>query len=54
MVRTFMLAAAAEPEGQIHKVSCMFAGPGPNTTPLPKLSSVTRASDLVCGVGYYG
>jgi hypothetical protein len=32
-----MLAAASEPEGQIHKVSYMFAGPGPDTTPVPKL-----------------
>ena len=48
-----LFAAGQKPEGQITKVSYMFARPGPDTTPVPKVSLVTRASDLVCGVGYY-
>jgi secreted PhoX family phosphatase len=48
-----LFAAGQKPEGQITKVSYMFAKPGPDATPVPKVSLVTRASDLVCGVGYY-
>jgi len=48
-----LYAAGQKPEGQITRVSYMFAKPGPDTTPVPKVSLVTRASDLVCGVGYY-
>jgi hypothetical protein len=48
-----LYAAGKRPEGQITKVSYMFARPGPDTTPVAKVSLVTRASDLVCGVGYY-
>jgi hypothetical protein len=48
-----LYAAGQKPEGQITKVSYMFAKPGPDTTPVPKVTLVTRASDLVCGVGYY-
>jgi hypothetical protein len=48
-----LYAAGQKPEGQITKVSYMFARPGPDTTPVPKESLVTRAGDLVCGVGYY-
>jgi len=48
-----LFAAGQKPEGQITKVSYMFARPGPDTTPVPKVSLVTKASDLVCGVGYY-
>ena len=31
----------------------MFPKPGPNKTPVPKVSFVTRVGDLGCGVGYY-
>ena len=48
-----LFAAGQKPEGQITKVSYMFAKPGSDATPVPKVSLVTRASDLVCGVGYY-
>jgi hypothetical protein len=46
-------AAAQNPEGQITEVSYVFARPGPDTTPVPKVSFVTRVGDLGCGVGYY-
>jgi hypothetical protein len=31
----------------------MFPRPGPDKTPVQKVSLVTRAGDLGCGVGYY-
>ena len=46
-------AAAQKPEGQFTEVSYMFPRPGANTTPVSKVSFVTRAGDLGCGVGYY-
>jgi hypothetical protein len=46
-------AAAQNPEGQITEVSYMFVRPGPDKTPVPKVSFVTRVADLGCGVGYY-
>jgi hypothetical protein len=46
-------AAAQKPEGQFTEVKYMFLRPGPDTKPVPKVSLVTRAGDLVCGVGYY-
>ena len=39
-----------KPEGQS---SYMFVRPGPDKTPVPKVSFVTRVGDLGCGVGYY-
>jgi len=48
-----VFSAGQKPEGQITKVSYMFVRPGPDTKPVPKVSLVTRVSDLVCGVGYY-
>ena len=48
-----LYAAAQKPEGQITEVSYMFPKPGANTTPVPKVSFITRAGDLGCGVGYY-
>jgi hypothetical protein len=48
-----LYAAAQKPEGQITEVSYMFAKPGADTKPVPKVSFVTRAGDLGCGVGYY-
>ena len=46
-------AAAQKPEGQITEVSYMFPKPGTTAPAVPKVSFVTRAGDLVCGVGYY-
>ena len=46
-------AAAQKPDGQITEVSYMFPRPGADKTPVPKVSFVTKAGDLGCGVGYY-
>jgi hypothetical protein len=46
-------AAAQKPEGQITETSYMFAKPGADPKPVPKVSFTTRVGDLVCGVGYY-
>jgi hypothetical protein len=45
--------AAQKPEGQITEVSYMFSKPGADPKPVPKVSFVTRVSDLGCAVGYY-
>ena len=45
--------AYQKPEGQITQVSYMFVRPGPDKTPVPKVSFATRVGDLGCGVGYY-
>ena len=45
--------ADQKPEGQITEVSYMFVRPGPDKTPVPKVSFVTKVGDLGCGVGYY-
>jgi Single Cache domain 2 len=45
--------AYQKPEGQITEVSYMFVRPGPDKTPVPKMSFVTRVGELGCGVGYY-
>ena len=45
--------AYQKPEGQITEVSSMFVRPGPDKTPVPKVSFATRVGDLGCGVGYY-
>jgi hypothetical protein len=42
-----------KPEGQITEVRYLFQRPGADDTPVPKVSLVTRAGDLGCGVGYY-
>jgi signal transduction histidine kinase len=44
---------AAAKEGQITEVTYMFVRPGPDTTPVPKVSFVTKVGELGCGVGYY-
>lgn len=44
--------AAQKSEGQISEVSYVFSKPG-DSKPAPKLSFVTRVSDLGCAVGYY-
>jgi hypothetical protein len=46
-------AAVQKPEGTITEVSYMFPKPGADKTPVPKVSFMTRAGDLGCGVGYY-
>jgi Single Cache domain 2 len=46
-------AAAQKPEGQITEVSYMFPRPGADKAPVQKVSFVTKAGDLGCGVGYY-
>ena len=45
--------AYQKPEGQITEVTYMFVRPGPDKTPVSKVSFVTRVGDLGCGVGYY-
>jgi hypothetical protein len=45
--------AYQKPEGEITEVSYMFVRPGPDKTPVAKVSFVTRVGDLGCGVGYY-
>ena len=46
-------AAAQKPEGQITEVSYMWPRTGSDKTPVAKVSFVTKAGDLGCGVGYY-
>jgi len=48
-----LYAAAQKPEGQITEVSYMFPRPGADKTPVPKVTFVTKVSDLGCAVGYY-
>jgi len=48
-----LYAAAQKPEGQMTEVSYMFPKPGPDTTPIAKVSFITKVGDLGCGVGYY-
>jgi len=48
-----MFAAGQRPEGVITEVNYMFPKPGPDKTPVPKVSFVTRVGDIGCGVGYY-
>jgi Single Cache domain 2 len=48
-----LYAAGQKPEGEITEVSYMFPKPGPDTTPIAKVSFVTKVGDLGCGVGYY-
>jgi hypothetical protein len=43
----------AAKEGQITEVNYMFPKPGPDSTPVAKISLVTKVGDLGCGVGYY-
>lgn len=48
-----LYAAAQKGEGQLTEVSYMFPRPGGDKTPAQKVSFVTKAGDLGCGVGYY-
>ena len=40
-------------DGKIAEVSYMWPRPGADTTPVQKVSYVTKVADQVCGVGYY-
>ena len=40
-------------EGKVNEVSYVWPRPGADTTPVQKVSFVTKAADQVCGVGYY-
>ena len=46
-----MMTVAAE--GKVSEVSYMWPRPGADTTPVAKVSFVTKAADQICGVGYY-
>src|SRR5262245_33308416 len=46
-----MMKVAAE--GRFDEVSYMWPRPGADTTPVQKVSFVTKVADQVCGVGYY-
>jgi hypothetical protein len=48
-----LCAAAQKPAGQISEVRYKFPKPGPDNTPVEKVSFVTNVGDLGCGVGYY-
>jgi hypothetical protein len=48
-----LYAGGQKPDGQVTEVSYMFPRPGADTTPVQKVSVVTRAGDLACGVGSY-
>ena len=46
-----LFTAGQKPE--ISEVSYQFPKPGPDKTPVSKVSFVTRVGDIYCGVGYY-
>ena len=48
-----IFAGEQKPEGVITEVSYVYPKPGADKTPVPKISLVTKAGDLGCGVGYY-
>ena len=43
----------AAKEGVISEVTYMWPRPGPDPTPVTKVSFITRVGDLGCAVGYY-
>jgi hypothetical protein len=45
--------AASAAEGKIAEVSYMWPRPGADTTPVQKVSYVTKVADQICGVGHY-
>jgi hypothetical protein len=53
LIGTELYAAAQKPEGEITEVSYMWPRTGSDKTPVAKVSFVTKAGDLGCGVGYY-
>jgi hypothetical protein len=46
-----MMKVAAE--GKFDEVNYMWPRPGADTTPVQKITFVTKVGDQVCGVGYY-
>jgi hypothetical protein len=48
-----LFTAGQKPEGQVSEISYLFPKPGPDKTPVQKVSFVTRVGDVYCGVGYY-
>ena len=46
-----MMKVAAE--GKIAEVTYVWPRPGADTTPVAKVTYVTKAGDQICGVGYY-
>jgi hypothetical protein len=48
-----LFTAGQKPEGQVSEVSYLFPKPGPDKTPVQKVSFVTRVGDIYCGAGYY-
>jgi Single Cache domain 2 len=48
-----LFAGEQKPEGQFTEVTYLFPRPGADSTPVTKVSVVTRVGDLGCGVGYY-
>jgi hypothetical protein len=49
-----ILDGMKKPEGVVTEIHYVFPKPGPDKTPVPKVSLVTKVSDdLGCGVGYY-
>jgi hypothetical protein len=48
-----LFTAGQKPEGRVSEVSYLFPKPGPDKTPVQKVSFVTRVGDIYCGVGYY-
>ena len=48
-----LFTAGQKPEGQVSEISYLFLKPGPDKTPVQKVSFVTRVGDIYCGVGYY-
>ena len=48
-----LYAAAQKSEGEVSEVTYMFPRPGADKTPVPKVTFITKAGDLGCGVGYY-
>lgn len=40
-------------QGQFVEVSYFWPKPGEDTTPVEKISFVTKVADQICGVGYY-
>ena len=53
VIGTELYDAAQKPDGQITEVSYMWPRTGSDKTPVAKVSFVTKAGDLGCGVGYY-
>ena len=43
----------AAKDGAVTEVAYMFPRPGADTTPVAKVSFVTKVGDLGCGVGHY-